>query len=1282
TVAFEHQMAVMSFTFISAQRPDHLIFDNGSVSYTVTYSSITPNTIEGDDYYTSHIMIEPCEAAERTLTFSLYDSDNNAYDIREATTSKAYLAGVRYTAPVSELEPTVWLGSGTSGDPYQITTADQLRQLSTNVKNGVSIYSDTYFIMTNDIALGGSANPFTPIGTNSYRFGGIFDGGGYEVSGLYYNDDEQYLGLFGYVSGATIRNVGVSGTISGYNNIGGIVGYAIGVTIENCYNEASLSSDGGSIGGILGSTSSSASSVVINCYNLGEITDNSTSSYACVGGVVGYSDGGTTVTNSYNGGTVTSGGQRVGGIVGFGNSGAITLCYNSGSVSGGVSNVGSILGSTSSSATIVTNCYYLDSDSYAGADNKITDDYMKGASFVADLNDLAYDYNNLSTTTTKACAWVQQTDDYPTLDLTAEPIPVYELEYDATSGTYLIHNGNGLKAFADLVNGNENTCDAKVSLNEGDAFESAAKSISGTLTDDIDLSGVCNSSDAVNWEPIGVLFDDKPYSGKFDGGSFTVSGLYIDSSTANFQGLFGYTSGATISNLTVSGEVSGGDAVGGIVGNADESTKISNCHNSANVGGSEGVGGIVGTATYYSTISSCTNAGVVTGADYIGGIAGKSAFSITDCSNSSENVTGTGTSTGGIVGENTGTISYCYNQGAVDCTSSCGGVAGSNSGSISDCYNNSTVSGGSSGYATGGVVGYNIGTVTSSYNTSTISGHQNVGGVVGGNHDVSIIINCYNNGAVDGYDISGGVVGQNWEDATIVNCYNTGVVGTANYSYRSGGVVGENYGAVTNCYNSAEALGESLIGGVVGNNLGGTFTYCYYNTDATSSDNGGATGMVSAAMQYPTFIETLNSGAYLYNQSLTAENAIKAYAWKSGTDYPLLDPPNYPSEGHYDMQYDSYTETYQINTALGLKAFADLVNGNTNTYGAFIENLDDSFGTMNSSINGELTSDINLSGVCGSTIGDWEPIGNVTIDDDGTISSSFKGEFDGKGYTISNIYINSDTKSYQGLFGVTTSSAAKVSNITITGEITAYCYIGGISGMNYNGATITSCHNKASLYGYGDSNTYIGGITGCNYTSNSSNSRSSITQCSNTAEVEGSEGYVGGIAGQNYASDISECYNTGDITSTKGYVGGIAGATSGKTTAIHTVKNCYNTGDIYGLMYVGGVVGCASNATLVSCYSAAKKITFTITTGQILYGGFVGLSIDSNYTDCYYDSSVSFYSPSGITDTAIETDLAKDATTMIGGSFAATLNGESGTSWKEDTGINSGYPILTWQNAE
>lgn len=340
TLHFTHNKAIMTFVFASDERPSKLIFVNGDqATYTVNYSEIEPSAIDGVDYYTSYIMIDPCEEGERELVFMLFDEDVCVYDYRAVTTSKAYVKGVRYIAGTSTLNNTIWSGSGAEDDPYKISTAEELRMLSTCVNNGSGCIGK-YFEMTCDIDLGGidengdgiEANEFTAIGDYSNSFCGIFDGGGYEVSGLYVNQPEAYHGgLFGYISGATIANVGVSGSVTTYRSAAGVVGFAVYSYITSCCSSAKVTSINGYVGGVVGWAQYSS---VANSYNTGAVTGSTS-----VGGVVGYFCGydnssQCVISNCYNTGEVKGTGTCVGGVAGKVYKASIANCYNKGNVTG------------------------------------------------------------------------------------------------------------------------------------------------------------------------------------------------------------------------------------------------------------------------------------------------------------------------------------------------------------------------------------------------------------------------------------------------------------------------------------------------------------------------------------------------------------------------------------------------------------------------------------------------------------------------------------------------------------------------------------------------------------------------------------------------------------------------------------------------------------------------------------------------------------------------------------------------------------------------------------
>ena len=236
-------------------------------------------------------------------------------------------------------------GSGTKDDPYQISTAAQLKRFR-NIVNGTggqTPNSGACAVLTNDIVLNdgtfaengtytpGSSNTapeeWTPIGkytddNDKTPYTGTFDGQGHTIKGLYVNSaSDAYVGLFGCLEGAAVRNLTVDGYVQGYKTAGGIAGYASNAAIENCSNHCSVFGGSDSmLGGIAGLNFDSAK--IIDCYNVGTIIRNSTVFEFC-GGIVWGNAG--TVSNCYNVGTI-SGNVYDGEIVGR-NSGTVENCY-------------------------------------------------------------------------------------------------------------------------------------------------------------------------------------------------------------------------------------------------------------------------------------------------------------------------------------------------------------------------------------------------------------------------------------------------------------------------------------------------------------------------------------------------------------------------------------------------------------------------------------------------------------------------------------------------------------------------------------------------------------------------------------------------------------------------------------------------------------------------------------------------------------------------------------------------------------------------------------------
>ena len=293
---------------------------------------------------------------------------------------------------------------------------------------------------------------------------------------------------------------------------------------------------------------------------------------------------------------------------------------------------------------------------------------------------------------------------------------------------------------------------------------------------DIDLSGY---RDGGGWVPIGD--DTNRFTGKFDGNGFKIRNLYINRSGTNYQGLFGRTNGATLTNIPLENvDVTGKSYTGGLVGRADNSTEISNSYATGEVTGNSSTGGLVGYA-YSSTplstrITNSYATGSVTGTSYTGGLVGQAYRSTITNSYATGEVTGKENYTGGLVGSaNESTITNSYATGEVTGEGNyTGGLVGwvDSSTIIEDSYATSSVKG-TGKYYTGGLVGRaNSSTITNSYATGSVTGKDYTGGLVGAAHNSTKITNSYATGSVTGSDDTGGLVGYAVSSPTnITNSY-------------------------------------------------------------------------------------------------------------------------------------------------------------------------------------------------------------------------------------------------------------------------------------------------------------------------------------------------------------------------------------------------------------------------------------------------------------------------------------------------------------------------------
>ena len=1100
---------------------------------------------------------------------------------------------------------------------YEISNAEQLLWFA-NFVNAVDGYyikaklTANIVLNENVLKVDGSLNDdfagfvqWTPIGTCLNGFVGEFDGQGFTISGLYFDDaNRDTVGLFGLNKGQVI-NVGVENSyIKGRKFVGGVAGYNRGV-INRVYNT-------GVVKGIWS-----------------------------VGGVIGY-NGKATLNDVYNTGIVSGTDGYVGGIVGD-NYGTINDVYNSGLVSGTGGNVGRVIGYKSSGS--VTNAYYNSDIACSSCNNSIG----TGKTAVELANTILP--NGFSSE-----VWGVGSGQL----VVSNGKLVYKLPYLLNVGNqheFAVLQPNAEGVF-EISSAQELTWFAKL-VNSGET------SIKGKLTQNIVVNqNVLNANGSLNtgnlsnfsiWTPIGT--QNQPFNGSFDGAGYTISGLYVLGD--NYAGLFGYVgSSGKVEKVGVEKSyVSGKYYVGSIVGYNNGAVR--NVYNTSVVSGSnDDVGGVAGYVSASGSVENAYSTGSVSGTgDYIGGAIGKNDGSVsnvyysTDVVSSSASIEGVTGLTSAKLASKTlpeGFSSDIWVAGSGEPVVSngkkvyklpgfvasgtqpeIGWVFGPNAdgiyeissanelskfakivnggqtsvkgkltanivvnknvlkadGSLSDNSANftqwtpigtfenpfvGTFDG--AGYTISGLyfndtsasyVGFfgrvgsnNLGSKGKVMNVgvedSYFMGEKLVGGVVG--YNTGSVSKVYNTGSVNGTELVGGVVGLNI--AEISDVYNTGSVAGSN---EVGGVAGGSDGSIVNAYNTGSVAGSNEVGGVAGYNAGNIsnsfFNKEVYTGNAVGSGNAGTNVLGKTTAELA---------------SKTLPDGFSSSVWVAGSGEPVLSNGRYvyrlpglagvgsrPKVEYTEFQPNS-DGVYEISSALQLNMFAQLVNGG---------------GTL---IKGKLTANIvlnknvlNADGSLNSNSANftqWTPIG--------TPDKPFAGTFDGNGHTVSGLYFNDANADYVGFFGYM-NSTGKVMNVGVEDSyILGKSYVGGIIGYSDKGF-ISGVYNTGSVNGGNGVGGVAGGVS--------------------VATVAGSQG--------DFA--VSNVYNTGSVSGEM-YVGGVVGIVSAppaSTTGVGMLKplsnafavnNAFNIGKVEGSFNVGRVIGLTSTEGIgVVGNEPSFKITHT-----------------------------------------------------------------------------------------
>ena len=746
------------------------------------------------------------------------------------------------------------------------------------------------------------------------------------------------------------------------------------------------------------------------------------------------------------------------------------------------------------------------------------------------------------------------------------------------------------------------------------------------LTKDIDLGDE-------PWTPIGKS-TSYAFKGIFDGAGHVIQGLQIQSNT-DAQGLFGYVTDGQIRDLTVKGSVKGANQVAGLVGELrGTQAVIERCVNEADAQGGNNVGGIVGKiSSSKPTVRECINRGSITANNSAGGIAGYLYYSclVDNCYNIGS-VNAIVSKAGGIIGytaDSGAAVSHCYTTGTVTGKSDIAAVVGKKS----------------SGQLDSETLFYLDTLPADIYATSKSQAQMQAPdfpAMLGEafQKDMPKPINS-------GYPI------LCWQDTTPRYLVTLTVPADAVLS-------------VTDS-DQAVVLEESASKGTYTFNLtNGTYFYSVSGfgylplTGSFTVEGNAVTKSLTpqeAARQTVTFQVTPAEAQKTAQITVTLGDTVidstedpSIYALPAGSyDYVVkakgftkvtgqviisdkavtLHIPMEVSLGWDGESLESVSPVdgvYEISDGAELAWFAQQVNsGAGRTWKA------------------RLTSNIDLGEY------PWTPIGKG-------YSNLFAGSFDGGNFTIKGLKIDATANS-AGLFGYVKGSDAayaEVKNLTVEGTVnTTAGFAGGIIGQG-SYLHLNNCHNHASVTSTGSSGS-IGGIIGAvgDY------DEGTVVNCSNHGAVSASQSdKVGGITGYNSYTTVKGCYNTGDITGRQN-VGGVIGSASGPVTDI------YNVGTVLGASgNVGGLIGYVS--TDVKAGYNAGTVMRGSSQGNAAFG--MVSSYSGTTAECYYLDTC------GAADSSA---VAKTEGELQG--LTGTLNAASTGAWKQVSGINNNFPILSWQ---
>ena len=741
------------------------------------------------------------------------------------------------------------------------------------------------------------------------------------------------------------------------------------------------------------------------------------------------------------------------------------------------------------------------------------------------------------------------------------------------------------------------------------------------LMADIDLTEFLEDENPdQGWQPVGNS-SSAAFKGILDGNGKTIKGLWIQRTSTENVGFFGYSVGATIKNVAIEAStIEGKSSVGGISGHSHESTisgstftgtvkgesmiggfvggagdKLTLSGNTANVsviGTGNSIGGFIGRndAYYDLTVTGCTlNGGIISGADNVGGCCGEIIGYHRNSNSISNtyihaNITGADY-VGGLCGlsESDGhtiNLNNCGFLGEITGSSNVGGLVGKvrktsyyNTDYIQKCFAIGSIS--ATGDYAGGLIGYDHYTkLYDNYHSGPVTGADYVGGLVG-YKKYGETTNCYAIGSVAGRRCVGGLMGYQESSTTLKKsvAINTRVTATVGDVYR---VVGVNKGTIgamgsmdeNKSYNRTIIINQGVAQDITDNEMNGTgvsattlklkATYVAMGWDFTD------TWEIQETECYP-YMKSQTAPPVIQSQVISSATTVSGKCVDGGTVTLEIDgvKQQMVSTGH---EFSFTVSPLQAGHEVRVSAKAE---GKEQSY--FTTEVVSFLGKGTEADPYQISTAADLTQVyrkgyyklmndidLTSYINQFSPSeGWQSIGRDGSETI----HFDGNGHKITGLWCNS-TRDNTGLFSCFANGYIK--NLTVETakgkQVKGGANTGILIGKIING-TIENCRVSGNVA----DGTPVGGMVGL-----FDGGKISLSQTNVTINTTGETSYIGGLVGEITSGEIDQCVTLGNLTASgnESYVGGLVGKNSA------TVTNCY------------------SNAVITSPYNAAGLIAY------------------------------------------------------------------------------------------